>query len=63
MCYIYRMKTYIHARLGKKDHVLLRELREATGASDSELVRQGLHVMRERLGQRRSALELAGKSV
>ena len=62
MCYAPRVKTYIHARLGKQDHVLLRELRESTGESDSELVRRGLRVMSEQLGRRPSALDVAGNS-
>ena len=56
------MKSYIHARLGKADHEVLRELKKTTGASESDLVRRGLRLMRERLGERRSALGLAGTS-
>jgi hypothetical protein len=56
------MKDYIHARLGKQDRALLEQLKKATGLSESELVRHGLHVL-ARETQRRSALELAGTSV
>lgn len=57
------MKTYVHARLGREERLLLRELRDATGASDSELVRRGLKLMLEKTGIRRSALDAAGTSV
>jgi len=56
------MKGYIHARLAREDAVLLEELKKATGESDSELVRRGLRLIRERV-TRRSALDLAAKSV
>ena len=35
----------------------------ATGRSESDIVRQGLHLMAEAAGRRRSALRLAGRSV
>ena len=57
------MKTYIHARLGKHDRAVLEELKQATGHSESEIVRRGLRLVVEQQRQRRSALELAGRSV
>lgn len=57
------MKTYIHARLGKRDRAALDELRETTGQSESELVRRGLQLVAQQERQRRSALDLAGGSV
>lgn len=63
LCYIRDMKTYIHARLGRQDRVVLEELKKATGRSESEIVRRGLQLVAEEEGGRRSALELAGRSV
>lgn len=57
------MKSYIHARLGKEDNAVLKELKNATGESESQIVRRGLRLMRETLSGRRSALDLAGTSV
>lgn len=57
------MKTYIHARLGKDDHSVLEELKDATGESESQLVRRGLRLILKELGGSRSALDLAGDSV
>jgi hypothetical protein len=57
------MKTYVHARLGKPERLLLRELREATGESESEIVRRGLRLMAQKVGGVRSALDVAGDSV
>lgn len=57
------MKAYIHARLSRDERVLLDELRAATGHSDSEIVRRGLHLVREATGSGPSALALAGTSV
>lgn len=57
------MKTYVHARLSQEDRVALEELKKATGRSESELVREGLRLMRRQLEQEKSALQLAGKSV
>jgi hypothetical protein len=56
------MKAYIHARLAREDAALLEELKKATGESESQLVRRGLRLVRERV-TRRSALDVAGKSV
>ena len=56
------MKTYIHARLGKAERAVLGELKQATGRTESELVRRGLQLVAEEEGRRRSALELAGPS-
>ncbi len=57
------MKTYIHARLSKKDRAVLENLKKYTGHSESELVRRGLQLVSEQMGRKRSALELAGSSV
>ena len=62
VCYIDRMKTYIHARLSPEDRAELNDLKRATGHSESELVRHGLRLVRERLGRSASALALAGHS-
>ena len=56
-------KAYIHARLGKEERVLLEQLKQATGRSESEIVRRGLRLVAEAEGRRRSALDLAGASV
>jgi hypothetical protein len=56
------MKTYIHARLSKEDRAVLEELKKATGRSESELVREGLRLVRLQLERKRSALEVAGRS-
>ena len=63
MCYIGGMKTYIHARLSKEDRAVLEDLKKSTGYSESELVRRGLQLVSDQLGRKRSALELAGRSV
>lgn len=57
------MKNYVHARLSRKDHALLEELKKATGKSESELVRHGLRRILSDVSVKRSALELAGSSV
>lgn len=57
------MKTYIHARLGTEDRVVLDELKRSTGRTESEIVRRGLLLVAEEEGRRRSALELAGQGV
>lgn len=57
------VKRYVHARLGPADRRTLDALKTATGRSESELVRQALHLVSERLGGRRSALDVAGRSV
>jgi Arc/MetJ-type ribon-helix-helix transcriptional regulator len=56
------MKTYIHARLSPEDRAALEELKKATGRSESELVREGLSLVRRQLESRRNALQVAGKS-
>jgi Arc/MetJ-type ribon-helix-helix transcriptional regulator len=56
------MKTYIHARLSKEDRAILEELKKSTGRSESELVREGLSLIRRQLERQRNALELAGNS-
>jgi hypothetical protein len=57
------MKAYIHARLDKDDRAMLERLKRATGQSESELVRHGLRLVQQDLGQARSARDLAGGSV
>jgi hypothetical protein len=57
------MKGYIHARLGEADRTALAELRKTTGQSESEIVRRGLHLVAQEERRKRSALELAGRSV
>ncbi|HEX9876132.1 MAG TPA: hypothetical protein VGC50_05710 [Gammaproteobacteria bacterium] len=57
------MKTYIHARLSREDRAVLEDLKKSTGRSESELVREGLHLIRRQLERERNALEVAGKSV
>lgn len=57
------MKAYIHARLGKQDRAVLEELKRSTGRTESEIVRRGLQLVAEEHGRRRTALELAGRSV
>lgn len=62
MCYIHGMKAYIHARLGREDRAVLEELKGTTGQTESEIVRRGLQLVAQE-ERRRSALELAGRSV
>lgn len=57
------MKAYIHARLGEQDRAVLEELKQSTGRTESEIVRRGLHLVAEQESRRRSALDLAGRSV
>ncbi len=57
------MKKYIHARLSSQVRETLEDLKAATGATESELVRQGLELVAERYRARPSALDLAGDSV
>jgi len=57
------MKTYVHARLGREDRAVLEELKASTGCSESEIVRRGLQLVAADERRRRSALELAGRSV
>lgn len=56
------MKKYVHARLSTKDRDLLEELKKATGQSESELIRLGLHLVFKERHPARSALDLAGAS-
>jgi hypothetical protein len=56
------MKAYVHARLSAADRAMLDQLREATGHSESELLRRGLHLVARTERRRRSALSLAGRS-
>jgi len=57
------MKAYIHARLGPADRAALEELKRSTGVSESEIVRRGLQLVTAEERRRRSALDLAGRSV
>lgn len=57
------MKTFVHARLSKGDRDTLEDLIKSTGRSESELVRIGLRLAHKQFGRKRSALELAGRSV
>jgi hypothetical protein len=57
------MKAYIHARFGTEDRAVLDELKASTGCSESEIVRRGLKLVADEERRRRSALELAGRSV
>lgn len=57
------MKTSIHARLGDQERAALEELKHSTGQTESEIVRRGLQLMVAEQRRRRSALELAGRSV
>ena len=56
------MKGYIHARLSKEDSAVLKELKAATGESESQLVRRGLRLVRDVVVGRRSALDVARNS-
>jgi Arc/MetJ-type ribon-helix-helix transcriptional regulator len=57
------MKTYIHARLSKQDRTILEDLKKSTGVSESELVRRGLQLVLRDITPKKTALELAGRSV
>jgi hypothetical protein len=57
------VKTYIHARLGERDRLALEDLKQSTGRTESEIVRRGLQLVAQEERQRRSALDLAGRSV
>ena len=58
------MKHYVHARLGPEERAQLDELKEATGETESALVKQGLRLVHERaVRSRRSALDVAGRLV
>jgi hypothetical protein len=57
------VKTYIHARLSKDDRRVLDDLKRSTGASESDIVRRGLHLVFRALDTGPSALARAGRSV
>jgi hypothetical protein len=57
------VKAFVHARLRERERQLLRELKAATGRTESEIVRRGLELVAEEDLRRRSALDLAGSSV
>jgi hypothetical protein len=57
------VKGYIHARLSHVDRAILDSLKRSTGASESELVRRGLHLISRAVGSGQSARALAGRSV
>lgn len=56
------VKAYIHARLGAAERAALEALKQATGRTESEIVRRGLQLVAAEEGRRRSALQLAGPS-
>ena len=56
------MKGYIHARLRAEDRAVLEDLKLATGRSESELVRRGLHLVAQETATHRTALDLAARS-
>lgn len=57
------MKPYIHARLGDAERAVLEKLKRTTGQTESEIVRRGLRLVAQEEQRRRSALDLAGRSV
>ena len=58
------VKQYIHARLSSADQKALDKLKNRTGQSESELVRQGLQLMlKKELGEHASALDLVKPSI
>ena len=57
------MKAYVHARLGEEERAALEELKQSIGQTESEIVRRGLQLVAAEERRRRSALELAGRSV
>lgn len=57
------MKDYVHARLDEADRAALDELKDATGQTESEIVRRGLQLVAQEERRKRSALELAGQRV
>jgi hypothetical protein len=56
-------KAFVHARLTPADLKVLQELKRTTGASESQIVRDGLRLVHEQFRSRPSALTLAGDSV
>jgi predicted DNA-binding protein len=56
------MKATIHIRLEREDRVMLEKLKQTTGRTESEIIRRGLQLVADEYGQRRSALDLAGRS-
>ena len=62
LCYSWRMKAYIHARLSPQDRADLEDLKKSTGCSESEIVRRGLRLVRQEVGRTESALDLAAGS-
>lgn len=58
------MKDYVHARLGKEERNLLKELKKATGETETALVKKGLRLVYQReIGVKKNALEVAGDLV
>ena len=57
------MKSYVHARLGDHERTMLERLKKATGESESAIIRRGLRLVSKELGDAKSALALAGRSV
>lgn len=58
------MKNYVHARIGKEETVILKELKKATGESESALVKKGLRLVYEKeIKEPGNALEVIGNLV
>lgn len=58
------MKNYVHARIDKEETSILRELKKATGESESALVKKGLRLVYEKeIKGAKTALDVAGESV
>ena len=54
------MKNYVHARIDREEAALLKELKKATGQTESALVKKGLKlVYQQEVSQVKSALDLA----
>ena len=56
------MKRYIHARLSLEDRAVLDEVKQATGRTESDIVRRGLYLVAQETGKNPSALDLAAPS-
>ena len=60
---LWTVKDYVHARLAEADRAALDELKDATGQTESEIVRRGLQLVAQEERQKRSALDFAGRRV
>ena len=65
MCYISPMrKNYVHARIDAEEAALLKELKKATGETESALLKKGLRlVYQQQVKKAKSALDLVKHSV